>query len=291
MTATTVTTPSATPARTAAPLGRLLRSELRLVLRRPRTLVIFGLFALLPVVMAIGIAIAGARSGGPNGGLIASVVGNGLVLPVAALGLALTLLLLPLGVSMTAADALAGEAAHGTMRGLLLAPVSRLRLVGVKAVGVLAVALLAVAVISLVGALAGTIIVGNSAGDGGLLTLSGTAVGAGEAIGRVALAAGWTVVQLGAVGAVALAVSSLTDHPLVVLAVLLGGAIMFGVLSAIPALDWLQPYLLITGWPAIADVLRDPVPLDALADTSLKAVCYVAIGLGIALTRMGTRDA
>jgi ABC-2 type transport system permease protein len=286
-----VNAPSTAPVRIAAPVGRLLRSELRLVLRRPRTLVMLGLFALLPVVMAIGIAIAGARSGGPSGGLIASVVGNGLVLPVAALAVALTLLLLPLGVSMAGADALAGEAANGTMRALLLAPVSRLRLVGIKAVGVLAVVLAAVAVISLVGALAGTVIVGNSAAGGGLLTLSGTALGVGDAIGRVALAAAWTVVQLAAVGAVALAVSSLTDHPLVVLAVLLGGAIVFGVLSAIPALDWLQPYLLITGWPAIADVLREPLPLDGLLDTSLKALCYVAIGLGIALTRTATRDA
>src|SRR5947209_13469458 len=112
-----------TPVRTAAPPGRLLRSELRLVLRRPRTLVMLALLALLPVVMAIGIAIAGRRAGGPSGALIASVAGNGLVLPVAALAVALTLLLLPLGVSMAGADALAGEAANGTMRGLLLAPV------------------------------------------------------------------------------------------------------------------------------------------------------------------------
>ncbi len=290
MTAAPVSAP-ASGSRTAAPLGRLLRSELRLVLRRTRTLVMLGMFALIPVIMGIGIAVAGSSSRGPTGGLIAAVVGNGLVLPVAALALSLTLLLLPLGVSVAAADALAGEASHGTMRGLLLAPVSRLRLVGVKAVGVLTVAVAAVAVISLFGALAGTVIVGSSAADGGLISLSGTTVSVGEAIGRVSLAAAWTVLQLAAVGAVALAVSSLTDHPLVVLAVLLGASIVAGVISAIPALDWLQPFLLITGWTAIADVLRDPIPLGELADSSLKAVCYLAIGLGIALARMATRDA
>ena len=52
-------------------------------------------------------------------------------------------LLLPLAVAMAAADAIAGEAAHGTLRGLLLAPVGRLRLVGMKAFGVLVVAVLA----------------------------------------------------------------------------------------------------------------------------------------------------
>ena len=36
-----------------APLGRLLRSEIRWVLRRPRTLAMLGLFALMPILMAL----------------------------------------------------------------------------------------------------------------------------------------------------------------------------------------------------------------------------------------------
>lgn len=274
---------------TAAPLTRLLRSELRWVFRRPRTLVMLGLFGLIPVLIGIGVVVA-SSSGEPTGGLIAAVAGNGLVLPVASLTIALALLL-PLGVSVAAADALAGEASHGTLRGLLLAPVSRLRLVAVKAVGVLAVAIAAVALIAVVGAIAGAVIVGSSAGGGELLTLSGTTVGGAGALGRVSLAAGWTVLQLAAVGAVALAISSLTDHPLVVLAAVLAGAIVFGVLTAIPSLSWLQPYLLTSGWPAIADVLRDPIPAGQLIESSLRALCYLVIGLGLATARTLTRDA
>ncbi len=41
----------------SAPLGRLLGSELRWVLRRPRTLVLLGVFALIPVLIAIGVAV------------------------------------------------------------------------------------------------------------------------------------------------------------------------------------------------------------------------------------------
>jgi ABC-2 type transport system permease protein len=124
-----------------------------------------------------------------------------------------------------------------------------------------------------------------------MLTLSGTQVGPGSALLRVSLAAAWTVGQLAAVGAVALAVSSVTEHPLVVLAAVLGGLIMFGVLSAVPALDWLQPVLLTTGWFTITDVLRDPLPLDGLASTSLRAACYLLIGLAVALARTATREA
>jgi ABC-2 type transport system permease protein len=270
-----------------APLGRLLRSELRWVLRRPRTQIALAILALIPVLMGIGI-VATDSSGGS--GLLTQIAGNGLVLPIAALSISLALLL-PLAVTMAAADALAGESAHGTLRGLLLAPVSRTRLVLIKAVGVLAVAVAAVAAVAVLGIVTGLVLVGPSGTAHGMLTLSGTEVGPGSALLRVSLAAAWTVGQLAAVGAIALAVSSITEHPLVVLAAVLGGLIVFGVLSAIPALDWLQPALLTTGWFAITDVLRDPLPLAGLASSSLRAACYLLIGIVLTLARTATREA
>ena len=275
-----------TDAPLSAPVGRLLGAELRWVLLRPRTLVMLGLFALVPVLVAIGVAVADANDRGP--GLVAAVAGNGLVLPVVAITLSLALLL-PLAVAMAAADAIAGETAHGTLRGLLLAPVSRLRLVGMKAFGVLVVATLATVVLAVVGVLAGLVVVGGA--DGQMVTLSGTVLGTGEALVRVGIVVVWAVGQLAAVGAVALAISAVTEHPLVVLASVLGGLIVFGVLSAIPALDWLQPWLLTTGWSAGVDVLRDPLPLGGLAESSLRALCYVAVGAGITTHRMLRRDA
>ncbi|MFC5993930.1 ABC transporter permease [Pseudonocardia hispaniensis] len=267
-----------------APLGRLLAAEARWVLLRPRTLVMLGLFALIPVVIAIGVVAAG----GPGRGLIGAVAGNGLVLPVAAMTLSLTLLL-PLAVAMAAADAIAGEAAHGTLRGLLLAPVGRLRLVGMKAFGVLVVAVLATGAIAVVGVLAGLVVVGGA--DGQLVTLSGTTIGLGTAMGRVALVAAWTVGQLAAVGAVALAISAVTEHPLIVLASVLGGLILFGVLGAIPALEFLEPYLLTSGWMAGADALRDPLPLGGMAESTLRALGYAAVGGGLTVALMLRRDA
>jgi ABC-2 type transport system permease protein len=270
-----------------APLGRLLRAELRWVLRRPRTQIALVLLALVPVVTGIGIAAAGSPIGA---GLLTEVAGNGLVLPVVALSICLTLLL-PLAVAMAAADALAGEFAHGTLRGLLLAPVSRGRLVLVKSIGVLAVAVAAVAAVAVLGIITGLILVGSSSSAHGMLTLSGTEIGPGSALLRVALAAVWTVGQLAAVGAVALAVSSATDHPLVVLAAVLSGLIGFGVLSAIPALDWLRPVLLTTGWLAVTDVLRDPLPLAGLISSSIRAGCYLLVGVALTLAIMATRNA
>lgn len=286
--ATRKSAPPAAATRTAAPLGRLLGAELRWVLRRPRTLVVLGLLALVPLAIAIGIAATGGPSTGRGPGLVAQVAGNGFVLPVVALGLSLALLL-PLAVAQSAADAIAGEAATATLRGLLLAPVGRVRLVVMKSAGVVTVAVLAVLLIAVVGMLAGTVVVGGAQGT--LVTLSGTTLGVGEALGRIALVAVWTVGQLLAVGAVALAISTLTEHPLVVLASVLGGLIVFGVLSAIPSLGWLQPVLLTTGFTAGTDVLRDPMPLDGLASSTVRALVYIAVGLVVTVVRMRRRDA
>ena len=283
---TTVTRPGSAATRTTAPLGRVLAAELRWVLRRPRTLVVLGLLALVPIAIAIGIAATGGPSSGR--GLIAQVAGNGFVLPVVALGLSLTLLL-PLAVASAGADAIAGEAATGTLRGLLLAPVGRLRLVVMKSAGVVTVAVLAVLVVAVVGMLAGTVVVGGAQGT--LVTLSGTTLGSARPWAGSRWSRLWTVGQLLAIGAVALAISTFTEHPLVVLACVLGGLIVFGVLSAIPSLEWLQPLLLTTGFSAGTDVLRDPLPLGGLGSSTLRALVYVVLGLGVTVGRMRRRDA
>ncbi|MGW3473122.1 ABC transporter permease [Saccharopolyspora sp. NPDC000995] len=283
MTATAAVT---TTARTSAPLGRVMVAELRWVLRRPRNLLALLLLAGLPVLLGTAIAVTGGPSSRGSGSILAAVAGNGLVLPVAALVLAQSLLL-PLVVAMVAADALAGEASQGTLRGLLLAPVGRVRLVGIKAFGVLVLAALAVTVVAVSGVLTGLVIVG---GDG-MVTLSGTTLPIGSALGRVALAAGWSAVQMAAVGAVALAISSLTEHPLVVMAATMGGLIGFGVLGTIPALDWLQPVLITTDWSAVMDVLRDPMSGDTLVTGLFRAGCYLLIGLSATIARMVTKDA
>jgi len=268
---------------TTAPLPRLLRSELRWVFRRPRTLIALGLLGLVPIVIAIGVRLA-APTVDPSG-LLGPLVSNGLALPIVSLLLTLALLL-PLVASMSAADAVSGEASYGTLRGLLLAPVGRVRLFWVKAFGVLAVTFSAAAIIAVVGVISGLIALGSH----GMLTLSGTTLGLGAAVGRVAIALAWVTVQAFAVAAIALAISTFTEHPLVVMAVALAGVIVFNVLEQISSLSWLQPYLITHSWPAVADLLRDPVPTTSLWEGLGRAGCYIAIGLGVAAAKLSVKD-
>jgi ABC-2 type transport system permease protein len=282
MTATDAIIAPAPTARTSAPVLRVLHSELRLVLRHPRNLVALLLLACLPILIGVGVTVAGGN-GGPS--VLALLAGNGLVLPVLTLVLAQTLLL-PLVIAMVAADAFAGESAHGTLRGLLLAPVGRVRLVAVKAFGVVVMAVLAVTVIAVSGVLTGLLIVGGDS----MVTLSGTTVPMGDALVRVLLAVGWSAVQVTAIGMIALALSSLTDHPLVVMAATLGMLVLFGVLEQIPALNWLQPVLVTTNLSAVIDVLRDPITTGALGTGLFRAGCYLLIGVSASVARIVTKD-
>ncbi|HEX4702313.1 MAG TPA: ABC transporter permease subunit [Pseudonocardiaceae bacterium] len=290
MTAEPVAATPATPNRpvggaTHAPITRLLRSELTVVFRRPRTWIALALLGLVPVVIAIGIRVSNGPRGENGGNIISTLVGNGLVLPVAALAITLTVLL-PLVGAMWSADALAGETSNGTLRGLLTAPVGRVRLLVVKSFGIAVAVLTACVLIAAVGMITGLVLIGSH----GMLTLSGSTLGFGGALGRVAIATGWVAVQVCAVCAVALAVSACTEHPMVVMAATLAGAIVFGVLSSIPSLDWLQPYLLTNTWTLLTDVLRDPMPTDGLVHGMELAGCYAMIGWSLALARVVTKD-
>lgn len=288
-----------TPARRTAPVPRLVRAELRWIFRRPRTLAVLGLLALIPVIMGIALAVSdptapsgGGPGGGPDGGpggggggLLTTAAGSVLILPIAALAMTLQMLL-PLAAAMSGADALAGETSTGTLRGWLLAPVGRGRLLLVKALGVATFTLVATTVIALTGILTALVINGADT----LYTLSGTTLSLPDAIGRIALAVAWVTLQLWAVGAIALAISALTEHPMVVLASVLGGIIVFTVLGSLDALSWLHPFLITEVWWSIVDVLRDPVPTGDLIGGALKAACYLAIGGSLAYARLVSKD-
>lgn len=273
-----------------APLPRLLRAELRWIFRRPRTLVVLGLLAAIPPIIGIAIQLAGNGAAPPAGAgdeapVFITAATSALALPLGALTMLLGLLL-PLSVAMAGADAIAGEQSHGALRGWLLAPVSRGRLLAVKAFGVTTVALVAATLVGTTGFATGLIINGTD----GLFTLSGTTLGAVDALGRIGLAVAWVTLQLLAVGAVALAISSTTEYPLLVVATVLGGLIVSQVLLLFDALDWLHPFLLPSSWTSLPDLLRDPLAYDALGEGAIRAACYIVIALSLGYWRLLTRD-
>ena len=99
--------------------------------RRRRTWAMLGALALIPMLIAIAIRVAAAAPSGRGPAFLDQITENGLFVGVTALVVAIPLFL-PLTIGVVAGDTIAGEASHGTLRYLLIAPAGRIRLLVVK---------------------------------------------------------------------------------------------------------------------------------------------------------------
>ncbi|MFC6156815.1 ABC transporter permease [Kribbella jiaozuonensis] len=261
----------------------LFISELRLVFGRARTQVGLGVLAAVPLLIGIAIKLSG--SGGDAEGFIGQVAGNGLFLIVASLGLSLPFFL-PTAVTVISGESLAGEASLGTLRNLLTAPAGRSRLLAAKMVALTVFCLVATMTIWVSGLIVGFILF--PVGD--VLLLSGSTVSLGEGLLRalaIALVISLSLLGLAAIG---LFVSSLTSTPLAAMAATFGTFIVLGIMTAIPQLHAIHPWLLMYRWQSFADVLRDPPYWHDIGRNLLLQAGYVAVFYTAAWARITSRD-
>ena len=272
--------------RPVAAWARLLASELRLIFGRRRNQV--GLATLFGLVVLVGIAlkVSSLRHPGSTGGdLMSAVAGNGLFLGFAGLSIEMALFL-PLAVSVLAGDAIAGEANHGTLRYLLLAPVSRVRLLVMKATSLAIGALTGAFVVAAGGLLTGIVLFGARP----LTTLSGTSIGIADGLWRLALAVLYLAAGLTALAMIGLFISTLTEQPIAAtVATAMVGTLLW-ILDAVPQLDWLHPWLLVDRWPEFIDLLRDPVFTDRILAGLWVDAAYAAVFFALAWLRFRRAD-
>jgi ABC-2 type transport system permease protein len=262
----------------------LLGSELALVFRRRRTWAMLGALALVPVLIAVAVRLTtGGDSGGPA--FLGDITNNGLFVSFTALTVSIPLFL-PLTVGVVAGDTVAGEASHGTVRYLLVAPTGRLRFILVKYAGAVAFCLAATLVIVLVGAAIGAALFPI----GPVTLLSGTQVDGWSYAGRALLLALYVTLSMLGLSAIGLFASSLTNVPVGAMAstVVLAGASQ--VLDQLPQLDWLHPFLFSHQWLGFGDLLRDPIAFDSFGSNALLQLGYVAVFGTLAYGRFATKD-
>lgn len=265
---------------------RLLRSELGLVFGRRRNQVLLLVLALVPVLIGVAVRLStGEPEPGEGPPLLDRITQNGLFLAFTALT-AVVPFLLPLTVGVVAGDAVAGEASAGTLRYLLVAPVSRLRLLVVKYAALVVFAAAAALAVAGTGLVTGWVLF--PVGD--VVLLSGTTVPALAGVGRALLVAAYVTAGLAALAAVGLAVSTATEVPVAAMATTVGVATVSQVLGVVPQLDWLHPVLLTRHWLAFGDLLRDPVALGAVGEGLLLAAAWAGVALTVAWARLVTRD-
>jgi ABC-2 type transport system permease protein len=260
--------------------------ELRKLLRRPRTWVSIALLVALPCLVATFISVRGiAPRPGTGPAFLSAVLSNGTLFPAAALAIVLPLFL-PVAVAVVAGDAIAGEAQAGTLRYLLVRPVSRTRLLVAKLVSVIAFTMLSVVTVAVVAYFVGVQLFGSAP----LPTVSGTTLSTREATIRTVLAVlyvGWSMLG---VAAVALFLSTITDSPLAAALGAIALLVTSGVLVTLDAASSVQPYLPTRYWLAFVDLFRSPVLWrDIVRGTLLQGV-YVLVFLTAAWANLATKD-
>ncbi|AYG81144.1 hypothetical protein DWB77_03286 [Streptomyces hundungensis] len=285
--------PEPAPAREPSLLWSLglFRSELVTVVRRWRTLALLGVLAAVPVLIGIAVKIdtRGGGGGGDGGGggpaFITQITNNGLFLVFAALAATLPVFL-PMAVGVVAGDAMAGEAASGTLRYLLVAPAGRTRLLLAKYASVLAFCLVATLVVAASALAVGALLF--PLGD--VTTISGTRISFGDGLLRAVMIAGVVAVSLSGMAALGLFVSTLTNSGIAAMASTVGLLITVQILGQIPQLHAIAPYLFPHYWLSFADVLREPVYWDQLVKNFELQALYVAVFGSAAWARFTTKD-
>jgi ABC-type transport system involved in multi-copper enzyme maturation permease subunit len=268
---------------------RLLWSELKLVFGRPRNRAILGVLVIMPIAFGVlfRLTINSVSSNGGGGpAFLNELAGNGIFLALVVLTLMLGLLMLPLAVAVVAGDAIAGEASLGTLRGLLVVPVGRVRLLAVKYAAIVifcAAACLLITVAALIMGLA-------LFPAGPVTTLSGTTIALGTGVLRVLVVAAYSAAALASLGAIGLAASTLTQHPVGAIAGLLILVVASEIADQVPQLSAIHPYLPSHFWMSWDGLFRAPVDWSGITHGLLSFAIYLVIFGGVAWARFTTAD-
>lgn len=288
MSAVEAPAPAPAPVRRRPPpvSSRFLRSELGMVFKRRRNQIILLVLAGIPVIIGIAVRVS-APSGDATEGppFLFSIATNGVFVALTALSVVLPLFF-PLAVSVVTGDAVAGEASIGTLRYLLVVPVSRTRMLAVKYAACLAYLLVAALLVGAVGVGIGLVLFPT----GPVTLLSGTQVSLAGGIGRVVLVALYVAAMMAAVAAIGMFVSTLTESPIAATASTVVLSITSQVLDTVPQLDWLHPWLFSHYWLDYGDLLRDPINTSGVTDNLLVTAAYVLVFGSLAWARMTTKD-
>ncbi len=263
--------------------------EVRKLFGRPRTWVSILLLCALPTLVAVFLAVSGV---GPRPGegptFLAAVLGNGALYPAAALGIVLPVFL-PVAVAVVAGDAVAGEAAAGTLRYLLVRPVGRTRLLVSKLVSVVLFVLVAVTAVAVSAYVVGTSLLGT-APITSTTTVSGTPLTAEELAVRTALMVAYIGWSMLGVASLSLVLSTLTDSAL---GAALGGLALLvssTVLVTLDAADAVRDYLPTRYWLAWVDLFREPILWRDVERGVVVQGVYVGVLLAMAWANFTTRD-
>ena len=230
----------------------MMRIELAKQIRRMRGWLTLGTMAAIPALLTTVIGLTRpAQPERVGDWLSVTTNATGITMPLIALN-AMVIFVFPLAVAIFAGEAVAAEAAWGSLRYALARPVSRARFLASKGAVAAMFSASAVAVASLSALCTGLIAFGwrpLTVVDLQHTTPFGLAAATfspGAAIGRVAFATGFILSAMASTFAFSLLLSTLTDRPFSAVAGGVGLSLFSRALDNIPGLNAMSPWLPVT---------------------------------------------
>ena len=252
----------------------VLRWELRKLVSQKRTYLGFALAVALPVIFVI---VEGLRHRHDRGGdsiFASEITQSGLATPVLML-LFLSAFMLPLIASLVAGDIVSNEDGNGTLKTILTRSVDRGQVFAAKAIAAMIYAAIAVFLSAAVATAAGV----ASWGFHNIRTLSGTVVTAPKGLLLVFAANLTYLIPLLAVVAIGVLLSTATRNSAAAVVGTIGLVIMLYIVSTIPGLEGIHPYLLTQQFQAWQGLMRTPTDWAPITHSAWVCALYAGPSL------------
>jgi ABC-2 type transport system permease protein len=257
--------------------------ELRKLVAQKRTYLGFAAAMIVPIIFVVALAL---QSGQPEDVAFGRYVRqSGLAIPPVILIFG-SIWLFPLITSLVAGDIVAAEDQNGTLKTILTRSVGRGRIFAAKTLAAFTYALATLAAMGVVAIVGGVI----KSGFHPLITLSGTEVSAARALLLIGASLLVYLLPLMAVASIALLLSTVTHNSAAAVVGALMISLLLQLVTIIPGLGSLQPYLLPTQFNAWQGFLRTPVDHAPIVRAAWVCALYAVPCLGAAYAVFVRRD-
>lgn len=250
------------------------RWELRKMVSQKRSYVGLGLIAIVPLIFVIVEHIHQRHHHGGESVFASEITRSGLATPVLMLTV-LVVFLLPLVASLVAGDVVANEDSNGTLKTILTRSVDRGQVFAAKGLAALTYATVAVFLSAAVATVAGV----ASWGFHSLTSLSGTVVSAPEALALIAASNAVYLIPLFAVACIGVLLSTATRNSAAAVVATIGFVILLYIISSIPGLESIRPYLLTQQFEAWQGLLRTPTDWSPIVHSAWLCALYAVPAL------------
>jgi ABC-2 type transport system permease protein len=241
--------------------------ELRKLVAQKRTYLGLGAAMLVPIIFVVALALqTGQPDDVPFGRYVRQ---SGLAIPPVILIFG-SYWLFPLITALVSGDIVAAEDHNGTLKTILTRSVGRARIFTAKVLAALtyaAVALVAMGVTAVIGGVA-------KSGFNPLVTLSGTTVSGSRALVLVGASLLVYLMPLAAVASIALLLSTVTRNSAAAVVGALLVSLLLQLVTIVPGLGSLHPYLLPTQFNAWQGLLRTPADLAPIVRAAWVCALY-----------------